>query len=211
MFGNRFRVISIIPIILIIFCAFLYHIQTSQVSGLEIIGNNKGLSISHNEPLFNMEKMVPGEASTAVVTIKNESNAPFSVSLNSKKTNGDDQLFQALMITVKDDNTIYYHGGLKELKNINLKPISSNKNENYTLHVLFPADLGNEYQKKSVTVTFIFSTNRIDDVNANQGNSQSTGTGEKTTALIIAVMISTGLLGIIIYSSKVKRYRHTDF
>jgi hypothetical protein len=116
------------------------------------------------------------------------------------------------MASVRLENiTKKYSKNITALKNINLKPISSNKNENYTLHVLFPADLGNEYQKKSVTVTFIFSTNRIDDVNANQGNSQSTGTGEKTTALIIAVMISTGLLGIIIYSSKVKRYHHTDF
>lgn len=198
---KKLKLIAATLIILIICCIFIYNLNPPQVFGLEIVGGNKGLSISHNNPLFNMQKMVPGDIGNAVVTIKNEGNTPFSIIVDSKKENGDDMLFQELIFTVKDDDNTYYHGLLKDLDNTKLNSISPSESENITLSVLFPAHLGNEFQNKTLSVKLIFSTVNIND-NSIHGNTQTGDTGESTAVLGVVIFSLIALLAFIKLNTK---------
>ena len=149
--------------ILLIICGSLWFLSASAnpvfAFNLEIVGDNLGISITHDSPLFNMENMAPGETESSTISVKNQGDAPLSLTLDSLMENGDDALFEKLEFTVEDDNgtRIYDSGSLKNVNHVVLGSILPGEEKIYILSVCFPPDAGNEFQNKAVSVMFIFT------------------------------------------------------
>ena len=151
------KVTFLLVIAIIIFMTFA-KIDSSFAADHEIIGNNFGISIVQNSPLFNIQNMAPGDSENSTITIKNQGNSVFSVSLAMNKVSGDDILFQNLEIHISNDSqTSYYNGTLVGLKNIDIGSVLPGSEKSYNLNVVFPLQLGNEFQKKSLAVKLVFT------------------------------------------------------
>ena len=149
--------------ILLIICGSLWFLSASAnpvfAFNLEIVGDNLGISITHDSPIFDIDNMAPGETETSTISVKNQGDAPFSLALDSLLENGDDALFEKLEFTVEDDDgtLIYYTGSLKNANHVALGSILPGEEKTYILSICFPPDAGNEFQNKAVSVMFIFT------------------------------------------------------
>lgn len=136
-------------------------LQTSSVYAfkMEIVGNNHGISIKHDNPLFNIENMVPGETKYSTLEVKSNENDPLKLELDSLMENGDRALFETLIFSIEDSSGRYFSDTLNKLNHIDLGSILKGEKKTYNLSISFPASAGNEFQQKAVSVSFIFTAN----------------------------------------------------
>lgn len=132
---------------------------------LEIIGSEDVISIISESPLFDMENMAPGDMATATVALKNESKAPFSLTLTAMVESGDRVLVDHMMFSVnevseKSKTKVYYEGQIGEFRNIDLGTIAQGKDQAYVLCVTFLPEAGNDLQGKSISLKYEISANK---------------------------------------------------
>lgn len=130
-------------------------------ANLEIVGDNEGISILPQTPIFNMENVAPGEVQNSIVTVRNSGETAFSCSISSEKENGDEDLFEGIEIKIENNDGTheYFSGSLKSLKNVELGSVVPNGNKELSFSMIFPGDIGNELQGKGLSVKFIFIAN----------------------------------------------------
>lgn len=141
--------------------SFMVLADTNSVfaASLEIVGDNLGLSITPDSPIFSMQNMAPGDTESSVVTVNNTGDSRFSIYVSSEKENGDEALYQSLNISVENNkgSHSYYSGPLKGLSNVALGSVVPGGEEKLNFSMHFPNDIGNELQRKALSVKFIFT------------------------------------------------------
>jgi hypothetical protein len=129
--------------------------------------NIKFSGFTPGEPMFNLDKMLPGESpEVRTVSVKNEGKNTFQIYVQGVKkgpTQPDPKLENILDLQIKENgNTIYndklskFFSDTSGIKGKHLGNIQKNQTNIYDFQVTFPSDAGNPYQGKSVTFDLIF-------------------------------------------------------
>lgn len=157
------RLMGIISVIVI--CGVLVSVFWGQPTfAAQVFITDKDSSVEVNpEKLFNVENMAPGYRGSSELTIKNNGQYDYSYSIKAVFKDGDQIMFDVLMIEIKDvqGNLIYPQGKLNELTNYSLGSISAGQQNQYSVSVYFPGECGNEYQGKKANVDFIISSSMV--------------------------------------------------
>lgn len=145
-------------------------------ASLEVIGDDLGLSITPDSPIFKIQNMAPGDTESSVVTVNNAGDSTFSIFLGSEKE--DEDLYRNLEITIEnnDGSQSYYSGSLIGLSNVALGSVVPGGAEKLNLSMHFPNYIGNEAQGKALSAKFIFTAqiNTVSDsgtIDNNNNNS----------------------------------------
>ena len=116
-----------------------------------------------------MENMAPGDVEEKMVTVANEGEEAFNVTVSVKQLanaggNGEyrksgetaNPLFEFLKVAIlKGDNQLW-KGKMAEAKGLNLGTFAPGESRDYTIRVEFPLEAGNEFQNERVTIKWIF-------------------------------------------------------
>ncbi|WAA11838.1 TasA family protein [Fervidibacillus halotolerans] len=106
--------------------------------------------------IFNLKNLKPGDWAVREVEIKNTGQNDFQYIVSSKKTAGSTKLYNALELTIKGESEILFQGKMSEFDGLEKRDLKSGQNEILELTVLFPMELGNEYQGLFTEVEFKF-------------------------------------------------------
>lgn len=137
---------------------FLIQPESAFAASITIVGDNLGISIVEDSPLFTVENMAPGDKERSLLTIRNDGNAEFLFTIQSNMESGDESLFENLVVSVENDSgtVIYFNGPISEMDVARIGPIPPGGEKQMGLSVYFPSELGNEYQNLSLSIEFIF-------------------------------------------------------
>lgn len=105
-----------------------------------------------NLPIDNMQ---PGDEVNNGWFIHNNGRLGLQYQMESELIGGSELLYKGLYITVRDADKVIYTGKLQDLKYIENRHLDVGKSDHLTYTVLFPAELGNEYQGLQATVQFV--------------------------------------------------------
>jgi len=133
----------------------------ASASRIILTGDAEGLRLDPEGPLFTEENMAPGHEATADLTVRNEGENDFDLTVSAKKTGGNDEdglLFKALQVKITGEEGApeYYSGSMSELNGAEIGKIPAGESKDLDITVLFPEEKGNEYQGTSVEMSWIF-------------------------------------------------------
>jgi hypothetical protein len=133
-----------------------FNAERTFASDLEIIGDDVGLEVDSDSPLFDLDNMAPGRPAEASLTVRNTGRHDFSFTLTAEKQDGSGSFFEHLYIEVSgSDGTSYYCGPLSGLAGIAIARLSKGESEELTLAVSLPWSSDNTFQGGHAMVKFI--------------------------------------------------------
>ncbi|WAA10005.1 cell wall protein [Fervidibacillus albus] len=143
---------------LLLCCMFLC---VDKVASAETTGDStdpKEIDIETNPEtiFFNLKNLKPGDWAVQEVKIKNAGKNDFEYFVSSKKKAGSTKLYNALELTIKGESEILFQGKMSEFNGLEKRRLKSGQSEIMELTVLFPMELGNDYQGLSTEVEFQF-------------------------------------------------------
>ncbi|TYR75250.1 cell wall protein [Rossellomorea vietnamensis] len=129
----------------------------SQNAEAEAEENNEiDIALSPASVSFNVSKLVPGDWASREIDILNSGTQDFKYLSSAKFISGSEMLYNALILTVKDEKKELYNGSLGNFHKLEPRLLASSKQEKLTLTIEMPYELGNEYQGLTSDFEFKF-------------------------------------------------------
>lgn len=201
--------------LLIVYCivAFIIGITTSMGQVLAKERKEIDLSLTSKEILFDVTKdMKPGDWAKRSIRVNNEGAAGFLYTMSAEFTGGSKQLYDGLILEVKDQQErVLYKGSLNDFKKLTGRTLSAGQSEQFIYIVRFPEEFGNEYQGLETQVKFVFyaeeEVGHIGESKESNGSTNvkmlpNTGADSMNTTLIGIGMM---MIGLFIYEKRMKR------
>ncbi|MFC5604733.1 hypothetical protein [Sporosarcina koreensis] len=150
------KLLRYFPFLLLIGLICLFP-TTSAVANEKSNTDKKKLDInlSPNDTLFDITNMKPGDWAPRTLTVTNSGNVDFDYHMQ-LRNNGDEMLFNELMMEIKSGNKELYSGKLSAFQGLPARFLDSGSNENLDITIRFPEHLGNEFQGKGAEFIFNF-------------------------------------------------------
>ncbi|WP_042142622.1 TasA family protein [Paucisalibacillus sp. EB02] len=148
-------------ILLIIVFGALFSIMFSPILSFaddSVDSNEKyniDLSLTPGEVLFNIENMKPGDWAPRDIVVKNNGKLDFEYQMHIKNE-GDDKLYNELLLEIKDAKTTLYSGKLADIDKLSPRFLKVDDSEELQFTIRFPEHLGNEFQGLSVNFQLQF-------------------------------------------------------
>ncbi|MEW4328583.1 TasA family protein [Rossellomorea marisflavi] len=112
-----------------------------------VYGQGPGISISPDGPyLFNIENAKPGDWVERSLTVHNEGDEDINYVLVMKNLSETDVLYNELDLTLLRGNTTLFDGKLKDASAFKVRELAQDVEDELTLIVKMPYELGNEFQ-----------------------------------------------------------------
>lgn len=154
-------------IFLLVLSASINYLS-EKTYAFEVRDNGYGLQVNHNkvdgdhqDNLFNINNMAPGEQYTEAITLKNVGSEGFRSIITAINTSTQGNLlFDSLDFSIREgseNGTVIFNGKLKDLKDIVLCTLGSENNKIYYMTLSLPGGSGNEYQSKSAGFKFVIT------------------------------------------------------
>ncbi|PLR77246.1 hypothetical protein CU633_11930 [Bacillus sp. V3-13] len=128
---------------------------------------NSGLAANEEEILiktdpdkvfFNLTNMAPGRQANKTLTIQNRGKLDFTYTTEVKFAEGSEKLFNEYLLKISDARgNLVFDGKLKDFKKLNPRFLKSMHQEDLLFHLMFPENLGNEFQGLGCKLVFIFT------------------------------------------------------
>lgn len=119
-------------------------------------GNSEiDISLSPTDVLFEVSNMKPGDWAPRELTIKNNGKQDFSYQM-SISNEGDEKLFNELLLEITDKDSFIYDGKLVEFDVLPKRLLEATESEKLTITLRFPEHLGNEFQGLSTSFKLTF-------------------------------------------------------
>lgn len=198
--------LAIVTALLLLFFAANFALSEGVVSsgeGVKAVADSSGISIFPEGALFNVENIAPGEGYKTGFTVHSDSLS--DVYLSSFMEQGDENLYKKVIVTISDEDGTYYNGSFAGLRDISLGFSKSSQEKEFDLCLLLPEDTGNEYQGKSISVSFVFSYNAkgVESSDSSEiaggDTSDSPDTGVEGEGFALFVIFSAGVVLVMVY------------
>ncbi|HHX77710.1 MAG TPA: hypothetical protein GX697_05110 [Firmicutes bacterium] len=125
---------------------------------LEIVGGEESLSVTPADAsLFEINNMYPGKEIHTHVVVKNDGDAGFDITIDVEKNHGDDLLLEGLQVKIYDADNIYWQGSLGQITGLEIPSVEPGEEKRIDITITLPSDAGNEYQRKSLSVKWLFT------------------------------------------------------
>lgn len=149
---NIFR---LIPFLLLISMICFYPItKVFADDGKDTAENELDISLSQTGNLFEISNMKPGDWAPRTITVQNSGSEDFVYQMQ-VQNNGDEKLFNELMLEIKEGDTELYLGKMAAFKSLSERSLASSAEETLDITIRFPEHLGNEFQ--GLETAFVFS------------------------------------------------------
>ncbi|WP_262174182.1 CalY family protein [Saccharococcus sp. Marseille-Q5394] len=145
-----------IPFLLLISMICLFP-TTSAVADEKNASDKKEveISLSPKDTLFDVSNMKPGDWAPRTLTVKNSGIVDFDYHMQ-LRNNGDEMLFNELLMEIKSGDKELYSGRLSAFQGLPARFLGSGSDENLDITIRFPEHLGNDFQGKGVEFSFNF-------------------------------------------------------
>ncbi|MEC2160550.1 LPXTG cell wall anchor domain-containing protein [Virgibacillus halodenitrificans] len=200
--------------IVILFCILaLVIVMGSNSVKAEEEEKEKELAIDvlPGDVLFNVNNMKPGDWAPRTITVQNNGIKDFTYQMT-LRNDGEEKLFNELLLEINDSKSVLYEGKLADFTKLSPRDLSTSKQEELKLTVIFPEHLGNEFQGLNAEFSILFTaegkTSQLAEVSVDgmigSGNSQTqaflpnTATGIFNLLLFGAVLLISGIF-ILLY------------
>ncbi len=161
MLSTRMSSITTILLVVMACSSLLLFSQPTATfaSRVEVRASGYELSVSEDGS-GGREDMAPGDVEETKVTVANEGEEAFDVTVSVERV-GDggeegDPLFACLRVTILKEGVSRWEGSMNEAKNLNLGTVAQGESNAYTFRVEFPLEAGNEFQNERVTIKWVF-------------------------------------------------------
>lgn len=140
--------------VLVTICFFF----TFPINNANAEGNVKEIDIatSPHKVFFDISNGKPGDTFTKVLKIQNIGSKDFKYLFSNHFLTGSEKLYNELVLTVSDNSKELYKGKLKDYEKLDSRDLKSNTDEELTLSIYFPIELGNDFQRLSCEFQFKF-------------------------------------------------------
>ncbi|MYL44691.1 LPXTG cell wall anchor domain-containing protein [Virgibacillus halodenitrificans] len=169
------------------------------------------INVLPGDVLFNINNMKPGDWAPRTITVQNNGIKDFTYQM-SLRNDGEEKLFNELLLEINDSKTVLYEGKLADFTKLSDRDLSTSKQEELEVTVIFPEYLGNEFQGLDAEFSILFTaegkTSQLAEVSVDgmigSGNSQTqsflpnTATGIFNLFLSGAVLLISGVF-ILLY------------
>lgn len=135
--------------IIIVFPSKVIKSETNNQSELDML-------ISPQKNLYNITNLKPGDWAPRVIEVKNNGTLPFNYEM-SLKNNGNDMLFNELLLEISLENNELYKGKLGDFTDLPLRELMPFTQEELDVTIRFPEESGNEFQGLDADFSFIFA------------------------------------------------------
>lgn len=167
-----------------------------------------------NEKFSEVEILNPGDTWENKITIKNNSDLDYDVSLVEITNNIEDPiLYNNVECDVVVNNESVHNGKLSDTVEENWIAVKANSTVDYIVKFLAPGpDMDNSMQGRPLSVKFTFEA-RIEEIpvdESDENNIQPVQTGDRTDIIVLAVMGSVSLIffGIFCYKKYKEKKRN---
>jgi len=141
------RIISMVLLLLIIF-----PFKGSAEDKQNIV--QVDLAISPAEILFDISNMKPGDSVSRELLVVNNGADDFKYILENNFMSGDRVLYNQFDLIIEDNNGIVFEGKLNKFSELAPRLLKSKNEENLSLFIKMPIELGNEFQGLSSDFQF---------------------------------------------------------
>lgn len=196
-------------LVVTIFTSFLN--TTAYASGLELTGNDKGLTILPKDAcLFELDSMEPGQTVSSRLTIENNYEAPFELFMRAERASeeiqpGEADLYKQIQLKVDFRNKVLFDGSMYDFASsedgISLGEFSPKELQELTATAYLPGEeTGNEFQGKSLDTRWVFTATSPGITHLPKTGSGINGTLSSVLGLVVIV---TG--SIVIYTVNIHK------
>lgn len=126
-------------------CTIIIFCFSSKYDSIVNAQDGVELEVDPDSVLFDVNNMKPGDWASRDVKIKNRGTRPFMYSIN-VESRGMKKLYNELQLEVFMKKRELYSGELNSFTNIKARHLAPGKQDNITVTIRFPEELGNEYQ-----------------------------------------------------------------
>lgn len=145
-------------LLLLLICGMSFFHSTSVLADGEIDSeqNDVDITLSPTGTLFDISNMKPGDWAPRTISISNSGMKDFDY-LIGLQNNGDNKLFNELLLDIESDGQKLYEGKLAEFTSMPARKLASGGVENLDITIRFPEHLGNDFQGVQSAFTFTFT------------------------------------------------------
>ncbi|WP_240456688.1 LPXTG cell wall anchor domain-containing protein [Virgibacillus halodenitrificans] len=198
--------------IVILFCILaLVIVMGSNSVKAEEEEKELAIDVLPGDVLFNVNNMKAGDWAPRTITVQNNGIKDFTYQMT-LRNDGEEKLFNELLLEINDSKSVLYEGKLADFTKLSPRDLSTSKQEELKLTVIFPEHLGNEFQGLNAEFSILFTaegkTSQLAEVSVDgmigSGNSQTqaflpnTATGIFNLLLFGAVLLISGIF-ILLY------------
>jgi hypothetical protein len=135
----------------------LMHISMSPVLATPDTNSQSEIKIKllPEDVLFTIENMQPGDEVSKTIAIQNSGEQEFKYNMKLEDA-GSEKLFNELLIEISDADGLLYSGKMIEFDGIEARNLKSMENDEFSLTIIFPEHLGNEYQGSVAKFNIVF-------------------------------------------------------
>lgn len=149
------KFLRLFPLLLLISVICFYPVTNVFADdGNGTAENELDISLSPTENLFDISNMKPGDWAPRTITVQNTGSEDFVYQMQ-LQNNGDERLFNELMLEINAGDTELYLGKMAAFKSLPERNLASSTEENLDITIRFPEYLGNEFQ--GLGTAFVFS------------------------------------------------------
>lgn len=150
---KKYRSTFIVAYILIILVGVIWH--TGGVSAENTIKLTVNSRTTNTAAMSNMQ---PGDEMSSTYTIINDGNEPFDYFVDFKFISGDQELYNVLHMVLQKEGVTLYSGAMSDAAGrVAIGSLAGGGQSILQMDVVFPWEVGNEFQGKATTVAFEFS------------------------------------------------------
>lgn len=128
------------------------------------------------EELFNIGNTKPGDYAYRPLLMQNNNDVDILYSIQ-MRNDGDEKLFNELLLQVTDSDGTIFDGKLKDFEGFIDRPLDAQSEETIDFKLKFPEELGNEYQGLIAEFVLVFHAKAASDIGLAKGavNAGSSG------------------------------------
>ncbi len=153
--------------ILLITAVFLILVLAKQAQAIFIVEKSVKNNIirtgeinfvlSPEEAWLTSENLVPGQTISNEFTLKNTGSAPLVATISAKKSAGYKNLFDTLIISIKDNEQLIYEGPASEMLEAQLfsDPLAVDVEKKFSIQAHLPTDVNSTVDNTYSNLTFV--------------------------------------------------------
>lgn len=107
------------------------------------------IGTEYDKLLFNLKNMKPGDQVSKVLTVQNRGSRDFTYNTEAKFIGGYKPLYDEFLLTIWDSKNVIFNGKLANFQKLEPRFLRTKHQEDLKFRVIFPFELGNEFQGKS--------------------------------------------------------------
>jgi hypothetical protein len=135
---------------------FAFPFASGLAAGEEIV-----IKTLPEKVLFSIKNMAPGRSDTKVFAIQNGGKEDFNYKTSVKLKSGSEKLYNELLVEFSDQDKVLYKGSLKNLNKIEPRFLAKSISEKFSIKVIEPGALGNDFQGLGCELEFRFYAESI--------------------------------------------------